>query len=131
MSMTDPIADMLTRIRNATQAGHDKLSLPGSKIKAEIAALLRQEGYISGFKIVRGANQDELRIFLKYKNGSPAIRGIKRISRPGLRRYTGVKDVPNVLGGIGTAILSTNNGIMSDREARENQVGGEVLCYVW
>ncbi len=129
--MSDPIADMLTRIRNAVMIKRDQLSMPASGLKAEIAALLRHEGYISGFKIIRKKPQDTLMIQLKYRDGASAIRGIKRISKPGLRVYTDVKDVPKVLNGIGAAFISTNKGLMTDVEARENNVGGEVLCYVW
>jgi len=122
---------MLARIRNAVMAKHQSLSMPSSKIKAEIAALLRQEGYIRGFKIVRDDKQGELHIALKYHQGAPAIRGIKRVSRPGLRVYSASADAPKVLGGIGASILSTNKGILSDTEAREHNVGGEVLLHIW
>ncbi|MBI4665568.1 MAG: 30S ribosomal protein S8 [Nitrospinae bacterium] len=131
MNITDPVADMLTRIRNAVMARHDKLSLPSSGLKAELAAVLRQEGYIRGFKIIRDNKQGELRIYLKYSGDIPAIRGIKRVSRPGMRVYSGVDDIPVVQKGLGTSILSTNKGIMTDREAKEARVGGEVLCCVW
>ncbi len=131
MSMTDPIADMLTRIRNAIKARHDKLVFPASKIKAEIAALLTQEGYVESFKIIRDKKQGTIRIKLKYKGDSPAIRGLKRVSKPGLRVYVKADEIPTVLSGTGSAILSTNKGILSDAEAREANVGGEVLCYIW
>jgi len=131
MSMTDPIADMLTRIRNAIMARHDKLVFPASKIKAEIAALLAQEGYVESFKIIRDKKQGRIRIRLKYKGDSSAIRGLKRVSRPGLRVYAKVGEIPSVLSGTGSAVLSTNKGILSDVEAREANVGGEVICYVW
>lgn len=129
--MTDPIADMLTRIRNGLMARHTKVVMPSSQIKAEIAAVLRQEGYILGFKIIRKDYQDELRIFLKYKNDTPAVTGIERVSSPGLRRYAKAGALPKVLNGYGSVVLSTNQGIMTDREAKERNVGGEVLCYVW
>ena len=131
MSMSDPIADLLTRIRNAIMAKHDDLSMPSSKIKAEIAALLSQEGYIGGFKILRDNKQGILKIKLKYKNGVSAVSGLKRISKPGLRVYTGADDIPSVRNGLGAAIISTNMGILTDAEAKEAKVGGEVLCHVW
>ena len=131
MSMTDPIADMLTRIRNGLTARHKKVCMPSSKIKAEIAATLRHEGYIKGFKIIRDDKQGELRVFLRYKGDTPVVSGISRISRPGLRRYAKADDLPKVLNGLGVAILSTNQGVMTDAEARENNVGGEVLLHVW
>ncbi|VAX17665.1 SSU ribosomal protein S8p (S15Ae) [hydrothermal vent metagenome] len=131
MSMSDPIADMLTRMRNAVMARHAKVSMPSSKLKAEIAALLSQEGYVRGFKIVRDDKQGILHIHLKYSGDMPALRGSKRVSKPGLRVYTGANDIPRVLNGLGAAILSTNIGILTDAEAREEKVGGEVLCYVW
>jgi small subunit ribosomal protein S8 len=131
MSMTDPIADMLTRVRNAVMAGHREVTMPTSNIKAEIAAVMRSEGFIRGFKIVRGEVQNELRLFLKYRGSTPAVKGIRRISRPGLRKYTAVDKMPEVLNGLGAAILSTNQGIMTDTEARERNVGGEILCYIW
>lgn len=131
MSMTDPIADMLTRIRNAIMVRHDKLVFPASKIKAEIAALLAQEGYVESFKIIRDGKQGQIRIKLRYKGDSSAIRGLKRVSKPGLRVYAKAGEIPSVLNGTGSAILSTNKGILSDTEAREANVGGEVLCYIW
>ncbi|VAX17815.1 SSU ribosomal protein S8p (S15Ae) [hydrothermal vent metagenome] len=131
MSLSDPIADMLTRIRNAIMAKHETVKIPSSNIKAEIAALLRQEGYIKGFKIVRDNKQGMIHILLKYKDDLSAIRGLKRISKPGLRVYAGVEEIPEVLNGMGDAILSTNKGILTDSEAREESVGGEVLCHIW
>ncbi len=131
MSMSDPIADLLTRIRNAVMANHDSLDVPSSKIKAEIAALLSHEGYISGFKILRDDKQGMLKIKLKYKEGVSSINGLKRVSKPGLRVYAGADEIPSVRNGLGAAILSTNMGILTDVEAREANVGGEVLCYVW
>ena len=129
--MSDPIADFLTRIRNAAMARHTKLDIPSSKIKAELAALMSQEWYVRGFKIVRDDKQGLLKIYLKYDGDKPAITGLKRISRPGLRVYAGVDKIPVVRNGLGSAILSTNKGIMTDAEAREAGVGGEVLCYIW
>ncbi len=131
MSMTDPIADMLTRIRNAIMAGHSKVEIPSSQIKAEIAALLAHEGYIKDFKIVRDEKQGVIIIALKYSDGAPVLRGIKRVSKPGLRIYAKANNIPSVLNGTGTAVLSTNKGILSDTEARDAHVGGEVLCHVW
>lgn len=131
MSMSDPIADFLTRIRNAVMAGHRKVEIPSSKIKAELAALMAQEGYIRDFKIVKDDKQGVLRIYLKYDGDTPAIRGLKRVSKPGLRVYAGVNDIPEVRSGIGAAILSTNRGIMTGAEAKEANVAGEVLCYIW
>ena len=131
MSMTDPIADMLTRIRNALMVRHNKVEMPASQIKAEIAALLAHEGYIKDFKIVRDDKQGSIIIALKYSEGAPALRGLKRVSKPGLRIYAKANEVPSVLNGTGTAVLSTNKGILSDVEAREAHVGGEVLCHVW
>lgn len=131
MSMSDPVADMLARLRNATLARHDTVEIPFSSIKGEIAAVLRQEGYIEGFKIVRGEPQDSIRVKLKYQGDLPAIRGVKRVSRPGLRVYSKASELPQVLNGLGSAILSTNRGILTDNEAREANVGGEVLCHIW
>ncbi|MDH5476808.1 MAG: 30S ribosomal protein S8 [Nitrospinota bacterium] len=131
MCMTDPIADMLSSIRNASTARHDMLTVPASKIKAEMAALLAQEGYIGAFKILRQGVQGKIAIKLKYIDGKPAIRGIKRISTPGRRVYMSSDELKPVLSGTGAAILSTNKGILTDAEAREAKVGGEVLCHIW
>ncbi|MDH5639466.1 MAG: 30S ribosomal protein S8, partial [Nitrospinota bacterium] len=127
----DPIADMLTRIRNAQRANHDTLSMPASGIKAEIAALLAEHGYIRAFKVIKKEPQDVIAIKLKYKDGRPAIRGVERVSKPGRRVYTNAKDLAPVLSGTGAAIVSTNKGILTDAEAREANVGGEVLCRIW
>ena len=136
--MTDPIADMLTRILNAVHAKHTRVDLPASRLKAEIARILQDEGYIHGFKLVdepgaRGAaGRQVIRVFLKYgPRGERVISGIERISRPGRRVYFGRDDVPRVLGGLGTSILTTSRGVMSGREAAKAGVGGEVLCNVW
>ncbi|HEX2461212.1 MAG TPA: 30S ribosomal protein S8 [Vicinamibacterales bacterium] len=136
--MTDPIADMLTRIRNAVHAKHTRVDLPASRLKAEIARILQDEGYIHGFKLVDepgargGAGRQVIRLFLKYgPRGERVISGIERISRPGRRVYFGRDDVPRVLGGLGTSILTTSRGVMSGREAAKAGVGGEVLCNVW
>ena len=135
--MTDPIADMLTRIRNATIARHSRVDIPASTLKLEIARILEHEGYIQGFKVMdpteeQGAVQKTIRVVLKYgPRGERVITGIERVSRPGRRVYFGREDVPTVLGGLGTSILTTSRGVMTGREARKQGVGGEVLCNVW
>jgi len=131
MSWSDPVADMLTRIRNAHGAEQEIVEIPASKLKAEIARVLKREGYVSDF-VIEGGGRKTLRVYLKYgAERTPAIRGLKRESRPGLRHYVKGDGIPRVLGGMGIAILSTSAGIMTDREARERHVGGEVLCSVW
>lgn len=130
--MTDPIADMLTRIRNANSQKHDSVDIPKSRIKQEIAQILLDEGYIKGFEVVDDKKQGIIRVELKYlPNKERVISGIKRISKPGLRIYVNSNEVPKVLGGLGIAILSTSHGLMTDKKAREDKVGGEVICYVW
>ncbi|GAA0418678.1 MAG: 30S ribosomal protein S8 [Bacillota bacterium] len=132
MVMTDPIADMLTRIRNANMVKHEKLELPASTIKKEIADILKREGFVSDYELVEDNKQGVLRIFLKYgTNEERVITGIKRISKPGLRVYAKANEVPRVLNGLGIAIVSTSKGVLSDKEARSQAVGGEVLAYVW
>lgn len=132
MSMTDPIADMLTRIRNGIQARHDRVELPASKLKVEIARILKSEGFISNYKLVEDKVQGLLRIYLKYsEDGEPVIHGIERISRPGRRVYRNKQEIPRVLGGLGLAIVSTSRGVLSGQEAVKTGVGGEVLCQVW
>ena len=132
MSMTDPIADMLTRIRNGIQSRHDRVELPSSKLKVEIARILKSEGFISNFKLVEDKVQPMLRVYLKYsEDGEPVIHGIERISRPGRRVYRNKEEIPRVLGGLGLAIVSTSKGVLSGTEAVKNGVGGEVLCQVW
>ena len=132
MTMTDPVADMLTRIRNANTAGHDFVDIPASKIKKNIAEILVKEGYIKGFEIIEGEKQPMIRVEMKYAAGKTrVITGIKRISKPGLKVYAKAADVPKVLGGLGIAIISTSNGLITDKEARKLGVGGEVICYVW
>jgi len=131
--MTDPIADLLTRIRNAIMAGHKVVEAPASNLKKEIARILFEKGYILSYKVVDDeSKQGILKIALKYnpKNKKPAIKGLQRISRPGLRYYSGVDDIPRVLNGLGIAIISTSRGLLSDKEARALQVGGEVICYI-
>jgi small subunit ribosomal protein S8 len=132
MSLSDPIADMLTRIRNAYAAELEVTEMQHSRMKSEIARILKREGYIRDFTTEGGGGKRALRVFLKYgPNHEAGIEGIRRISKPGLRRYVSSSDLPRVLGGLGVAILSTSSGVMSDREARDQKVGGEVLCYVW
>ncbi len=131
--MNDPIADMLTRIRNANTAKHDTVDVPVSKIKVAIADILVKEGYITKYELVDNGNFKNIRITLKYgaNKNEKIISGIKRISKPGLRHYVGSDELPRVLGGLGIAILSTNQGVITDKEARKLHVGGEVLAYVW
>ena len=130
--MTDPIADMLTRIRNALVAKHDAVEVPASNMKKEIARLLLQEGYITSYDVVEDGVQGKIVITLKYgPNGERVISGLKRVSKPGLRIYAGHDELPKVLGGLGIAIISTSKGVMTDKEARKNNHGGEVLAYVW
>ncbi|MBQ6393210.1 MAG: 30S ribosomal protein S8 [Eubacterium sp.] len=133
MSMSDPIADMLTRIRNANTAKHDTVDVPASKMKIAIAEILLKEGYIKAFEIVEGGSFNQIHITLKYgaDKNEKIISGIKRISKPGLRVYADVENMPKVLGGLGIAIVSTNKGILTDKEARKENVGGEVLAFVW
>ena len=132
MSMTDPVADMLTRIRNANTAGHAEVSVPASKIKKNIAEILLKEGYIKSYEVVAGEVQDNIVIQMKYGQGKTrVINGIKRISKPGLKVYAKKDEVPRVLGGLGIAIISTSKGLITDKEARKLGVGGEVVCYVW
>ena len=130
MSMTDPIADMLTRIRNGQKARKVTVSMPASKVKEAIAKVLQDEGYISGFSTVSVGEKKSLTIELKYFEGAPVIETIQRSSRPGLRIYRGKEELPKVLGGLGVTIVSTSAGVMSDRQAREKGIGGEVLCVV-
>ena len=133
--MTDPIADMLTRIRNAIQAGHTSLVLPASKLKLAILAILKEQGFIQNYDVVPDQPQPKVRVWLKYvgerKERKAVISGLKRVSKPGCRVYVGKKEIPWVLSGLGIVILSTPKGILTDRQARKMSVGGEVLCYVW
>lgn len=132
MVMTDPIADMLTRIRNASNAKHNKVKIPSSNIKRAIAAILLEEGYINKVEYIEDSKQGMLDITLKYdEDKMKVISGIKRISKPGLRIYASKEEIPKVLNGLGIAIMSTSKGVMTDRNARKTNVGGEVLCYVW
>lgn len=132
MSMTDPIADMLTRVRNALTAGKEKVDIPASAVKEGIARILRDEGFIINYRIIEDSKQGIIRITLKYSDSEiPAIENLQRISRPGRRVYVGIDEIPRVLNGLGIAILSTSKGILTDRDSRNQRVGGEVLCYVW
>ena len=132
MTMTDPIADMLTRIRNANIVGHATVDIPASRIKKSIAGILTEEGYIRGYDIISDDKQGTIRVHMKYgTDKEKVISGIKKISKPGLKVYAKANDVPKVLGGLGIAIISTSNGVVSDKEARKLGVGGEVICYVW
>ncbi|MEC2075498.1 30S ribosomal protein S8 [Metabacillus fastidiosus] len=132
MVMTDPIADMLTRIRNANMVRHEKLEFPASKTKKEIAEILKREGFVRDVEYVEDNKQGIIRIFLKYgSNNERVITGLKRISKPGLRVYAKADEVPRVLNGLGIAIVSTSQGVLTDKEARAKQAGGEVLAYVW
>ncbi|MEJ6348103.1 MULTISPECIES: 30S ribosomal protein S8 [Holzapfeliella] len=132
MVMTDPIADYLTRIRNANMVKHDSLEVPASTMKKAISEILKNEGFIRDYEVIEDNKQGIIKVFLKYgKNNERVITGLKRISKPGLRTYVGANDVPKVLNGLGTAIISTSNGVITDREARAKNVGGEVLAYIW
>lgn len=132
MTMTDPIADMLTRIRNANTVGHETVDVPASKIKKSVAEILLEEGYIKGFEEIEDNKQGIIRIDMKYgANKEKVISGIKKISKPGLKVYAKADQVPKVLGGLGVAIISTSKGVVSDKKARELGVGGEVICYIW
>ena len=129
--ITDPIADMLTRIRNASKNKFENVSMPTSKLKENIAEILKEEGYISGFEVTSKDNKKNLVITLKYFDGASVISGVKRISKPGLRIYANSDELPKVLNGLGIAIISTSKGLLVDREARKQNVGGEVVAYVW
>ena len=132
MTMTDPIADMLTRIRNANTAGHPTVEIPASKMKKAIAEILKEEGYIRGYEVIEDGKQGTIKVSMKYgPDKTKVISGIKKISKPGLKVYAKADDVPKVLGGLGIAIISTSNGLITDKQARKLGVGGEVICYVW
>ncbi|HYH04823.1 MAG TPA: 30S ribosomal protein S8 [Bacillota bacterium] len=131
MVMTDPIADMLTRIRNATIVRDKVVEIPASKIKQEIVKILKEEGYIQDFDMVEDGKQGTVKVYLKYNGKEKVISGLKRISKPGLKVYARKDEIPKVLGGLGIAVLSTSKGIMTDRKARNEGIGGEVICYVW
>jgi small subunit ribosomal protein S8 len=131
MVMTDPIADMLTRIRNATIVRDKVVEIPVSKIKLEIVKILKEEGYIQDFEAVTDAKQGKVKVYLKYNGKEKVISGLKRISKPGLKVYARKDEIPRVLGGLGIAVMSTSKGVMTDRKARTEGIGGEVICYVW
>jgi small subunit ribosomal protein S8 len=132
MSMTDPIADLLTRIRNASKERHEKLEIPASRLKANIVRVLKEEGYIKNFRLMREEGRPVIKVYLKYSDGGAGvIQGIRRVSRPGLRRYAGYQEIPKPLGGAGIAIVSTSKGVLTGQKARLAKLGGEVLCEVW
>lgn len=132
MTMTDPIADMLTRIRNANVVKHETVDVPASNMKKELSRILLEEGFIRGYDVIEDGKQGIIRMQLKYgQNGERVISGLKRISKPGMRIYAAAEDVPKVLNGLGIAMISTSHGILTDKQARNNNVGGEVICYVW
>ena len=132
MQVTDTIADMLTRIRNANSAKHDSVDIPASKMKKAIAQILVDEGYVKSFSVIDDGKQGLIRIQLKYgQNKSQVLQGLRRVSKPGLRTYSGVEKMPKVMNGMGIAVISTNKGIMTDKQAKAANVGGEVLCYIW
>jgi|SRR5688500_2442708 len=132
MSMTDPIADLLTRIRNAHRAKHDRLDVPASNLKMEVCRILKEEGYIKNVEMVEGEPRSVIRVFLAYnKEGKPGIQRMQRVSTPGRRVYRGADDIKPVLNGLGVGIVSTSQGLMTDRQARQRRVGGEVLCEIW
>jgi small subunit ribosomal protein S8 len=131
MTMTDPVSDYLTRVRNALQAKHKRVDIPASNLKRELTKLLLTLKYISGFTEIKETAQGVLRIQLRYSDGEPVIAGLKRVSRPGLRKYAHAEEVPRVLGGLGVAIISTSRGLMTDKQARQAKLGGEVLCEIW
>jgi small subunit ribosomal protein S8 len=129
--LTDPIADMLTRVRNAARIHAEKVDIPISKIKLEIAKILKEEGFIRAYKILKDRRQGVLRVILKYVDSESVISGLKRVSTPGRRVYAGKKQIPQVLGGLGIAVLTTSKGVLSDRTCRRDGIGGEVICYIW
>ena len=132
MHITDPIADMLTRIRNANSAKHDTVDIPASNMKKAIAQILVDEGYIKNYKLIEDGKQGVIKVTLKYTDGkTPVITGLRRVSKPGLRIYSNAEDMPKVMKGLGIAIISTSKGVMTDREARKQHIGGEVLAYIW
>ncbi|MGQ9644569.1 MAG: 30S ribosomal protein S8 [Ignavibacterium sp.] len=131
MSVTDPIADFLTRIRNASKAKLLRVDIPASKMKIQIAEILKNEKYIHDYTIIEDNKQNIIRVQLKYRGGVPAITGLKRVSKPGLRIYKPAEQLPRVLNGIGTAVISTSKGLLTDKQARSQSLGGEVICYIW
>ena len=131
MTITDPIADLLTRIRNANMVNHQSVEIPSSKLKVELVKLLKEEGYIADYKLVDKDAFKVINVELKYIGNKPVIRGLQRVSTPGLRAYSKAKNLPRVFGGLGVAIVSTSKGLMTDKAARKDNIGGEILCYVW
>jgi small subunit ribosomal protein S8 len=132
MSMTDPIADMLTRVRNAGTARFDKVDIPASRLKISLARIFKEEGFIKNYKVIKDNRQGILRIYLKYdEHQQPLIQGLRRVSKPGRRVYAGHEELPKVQGGLGVAVISTPQGVVTDRQARKTRVGGEVLCEIW
>ncbi|MGL4688363.1 MAG: 30S ribosomal protein S8 [Fusobacteriaceae bacterium] len=131
MFLTDPIADMLTRIRNANAVMHEKVDMPHSNLKEKVAEILKEEGFISNFKTITDGNKKNIRVYLKYSGKERVIKGIKRISTPGRRVYSAVEDMPRVLSGLGIAIVSTSKGLVTDKVARRENIGGEILAFVW
>ena len=131
MTMSDPIADMLTRIRNANQQRHEEVVVPASKLKVDLAEILKNEGFIKGYKVESEGVAKNIVITLKYKGNDRVISGLKRVSKPGLRQYVKVNEIPKVLNGLGIVVLSTSQGLMTDKEARAKKIGGEVLAYIW
>jgi len=131
MTMTDPVADYLTRLRNAIQAGQKRLDIPASNLKRELTKVLLEHGFIGSYSEVKDTHQGTIRIQLKYSDGRSSISGLRRVSRPGLRKYVSVDAAPRVLGGLGVAVLSTSKGLLTDKQARQAKVGGEVLCEIW
>lgn len=131
MNLTDPIADMLTRIRNANAAKHENVAIPFSKIKESIANILKNEGYIVDYEIKEEGTKKDIVVSLKFVDGEAVVKGLRRISKPGRRVYSSVENLPKVLGGLGIAVVSTPKGVLTDKECRKHSVGGEVLCYVW
>jgi small subunit ribosomal protein S8 len=131
MAVSDPIANMLTIIRNAQKVRKDTVDVPASKLLEKVLMIFKQDGYIEDFRLLKDNKQGVLKVYLKYENKKPVISGIKRISKSGLRIYAGVSEIPRVLNGLGTAVISTSKGVVNDREARKLKIGGEVLCYIW
>lgn len=131
MSLSDPISNLLTNIRNASMVAAETTEVPASKASTRILEILKEDGYIEDFQLMKGNVQGTLKVYLKYENRQPAITGLKRISKPGLRVYTGSQDLPRVLNGLGIAVISTSKGVITDREARKQNLGGEVVCHVW
>ena len=131
MAVTDPIADFLTRVRNASKAGKPRVDIPASNMKKSLAEILKNQNFIKDYSIIEDNKQNVIRVELKYTNGSPAISGLKRISKPGLRIYKNNNDLPRVLNGLGVAVVSTPKGLLTDKDARTQSVGGEIVCYIW